>query len=321
MYSSTQVCRMLQHSSLFNSLVVKAAHMNYWKGEAQMRKNSPLEKALQQLSTLFYLCDKSSCEAVTPHKRGPKRKLSLEQELLAVLMRLRLGLLVEDIAFRFHKASPTLISSIFATWVRFLSKELSWLVMWPSKQQVKFSLPESFRRLHPKVRGIIDCTEVFTETPSNLKLQAILWSDYKHHTTIKFLVCITPNGAVSYISPCYGGRATDKFIVRDCCFLNLVEPYDEIMADRGFKIRDDLLMRQATLSIPPSALGGLQMLSSDVKKTSRIANLRIYVEQAIGRMKVYKILQHELPVKCLPLCDDIVRVCGILVNFRPPLCE
>ena len=39
------------------------------------------------------------------------------------------------------------------------------------------------------------------------------WSNYKSHSTVKFLVGITPNGAISYISDCYGGRATDKYIV------------------------------------------------------------------------------------------------------------
>ena len=89
------------------------------------------------------------------------------------------------------------------------------------------------------------------------------------------LVAITLNGAVSYVSPAYGGRATDVHIVRDSGFLDLVEPYDEIIADRGFKIREDLMMKMATLCIPPSKAKSMQMLPSDVRKTSNIANVRI----------------------------------------------
>jgi hypothetical protein len=133
-----------------------------------------------------------------------------------------------------------------------MSKELSWLIMWPSKGQIWRQLPQCFRRVYPNIRCIIDCTEVFTETPSALDVQARLWSEYKHHTTIKFLVAITPNGALSnYVSPCYGGRATDKFIVQDCGFLKLLQPLDQVMADRGFKIREELMMYQADLCIPP----------------------------------------------------------------------
>ena len=202
-----------------------------------------------------------------------------------------------------------------------MSKELSWLIMWPSKGQIWRQLPQCFRRVYPNVRCIIDCTEVFTETPSSLDVQATLWSEYKHHTTIKFLVAITPNGAPSYVSPCYGGRATDKFIVQDCGFLKLLQPFDQVMADRGFKIREELMMYQADLCIPPSSRVGMQMTSEQVKETSRIGNIRIYVEQAIGRLKNYNIIKHELPMNCLPLCNDIVGVVSALTCLQDPLCK
>ena len=123
-----------------------------------------------------------------------------------------------------------------------------------------------------------------------------------------------------HVSPAYGGRATDIFIVHDSGFLYLIESYDEVMADRGFKIREELMMKMATLCIPPSKAKSMQMLPSDVRKTSNIANVRIYVEQAIGRMKVFHILKNELPISLLPLVDDIVRVCAALCNLLPPLC-
>jgi hypothetical protein len=79
------------------------------------------------------------------------------------------------------------------------------------------------------------------------------------------------------------------------------------MADRGFKIRAELMMRMVTLCIQPSKAASMQMLPADVRKTSSIANVRIYFEQAIGRMQVFHILKHELPVSLLPLADDLSR--------------
>ena len=93
------------------------------------------------------------------------------------------------------------------------------------------------------------------------------------------------------------------------------------MADRGFKIKEDLMMSMATLCIPPSCTASMQMLPSDVRKTSNITNVRIYLEQAIGRVKRFHILKNELPITLLPLVDDIVRVCCALCNLLPPLCE
>ena len=73
--------------------------------------------------------------------------------------------------------------------------------------------------MYPKCRVMIDCSEVFTETPTALDVAAALWSEYKYHHTIKFLVAITPREAVSWVSPVYGGRASDIHIVRDRGFL------------------------------------------------------------------------------------------------------
>ena len=80
------------------------------------------------------------------------------------------------------------------------------------------------------------------------------------------------------------------------------------------------MMVQAKLAIPPSTIGSLQMTRSDVSETSKIANVRIYVEQAIGRLKTFRILKNEIPVSCLPVCDDIIIVCAACCNLLDPLC-
>ena len=46
------------------------------------------------------------------------------------------------------------------------------------------------------------------------------------------------------------------------------------------------------------------MTKEAVKETSKIANVRIYVEQAIKRIKEFRILHNVIPVNVLPLVDD-----------------
>ena len=58
-------------------------------------------------------------------------------------------------------------------------------------------LPDSFRKYYLTCRVIIDCTELFIETPPSLDLAAMCWSQHKHHYTVKLLVGITRNGAIS----------------------------------------------------------------------------------------------------------------------------
>ena len=126
---------------------------------------------------------------------------------------------------------------------------------------------------------------MFLKTPSFLEVQTLLWSEYKHHCIFKFLVVITPNGTVSWVSPCYGGRTTDIYIVQDSGFLDILKPYDTVMADCGFKIKSDLAFHRCCLAIPPSASKGNHMTSSDIRVTSKVANVKIFVEKAIARMK------------------------------------
>ena len=71
--------------------------------------------------------------AVEAKGQGRARKLSLENEFLATLMRLRLGLLNQDIADRFSIAQST-FSRMFIRWIGIMYQELKILFPWPSKQ-------------------------------------------------------------------------------------------------------------------------------------------------------------------------------------------
>ena len=103
-----------------------------------------------------------------------------------VLARLRQGLSVEDLAFRF-KVSVSTVSTIISTWVPFLAKELKSWIYWPRKEELQMFYPEAFKQF-PHVSSIIDCTEIFLERPSMADTQALTYSTYKSHNTAKYLV-------------------------------------------------------------------------------------------------------------------------------------
>ena len=79
----------------------------------------------------------------------------------------------------------------------------------------------------------------------------------------------------------WGRRATDVHITRE------IDPGDVIFADRGFIVKEDLLVRGAKLEIPPPSKGIEQQTPDNVAKTQKIANARIHVEQTIGRLKLF----------------------------------
>ena len=91
------------------------------------------------------------------------------------------------------------------------------------------------------------------------------------------------------------------------------------MTDRGFQITEELIMKYCTLSVPPGARIKSQMTNLEVRKTKKIANLRIHVERAINRIKSYRILKSVLLLTMLHSCDDIIRTCARLCNLKPLL--
>ena len=253
-------------------------------------------------------------------RRRRRKILSHKNEFLLTLMRLRLGLLTVDLADRFG-ISPATCSNTFTTWVKIISRVLGKaLVCWLPREPIRENMPECFKKMgYGKCRVILDCTEVFIERPKSVMAQATTWSEYKHHNTVKILVGISPNGFITFLSNAYGGKATDNFIVKDSNFLDLLERDDEVMADRGFQIKEDLLLIFCSLTVPPGARAKTQFLPDEVKKTKEIANLRIHVERAINRIKTYRILKSVLPIKTIHCIDDIALSCAALANIKDVL--
>ena len=61
------------------------------------------------------------------------------------------------------------------------------------------------------------------EQPSDLLAQAQVWSNHEHHSTMKVLIGITPQGTVSFLSKCAGGRTSDKEITEQSGIIYLVK--------------------------------------------------------------------------------------------------
>uniref|UniRef100_L7M0T8 Putative tick transposon n=1 Tax=Rhipicephalus pulchellus TaxID=72859 RepID=L7M0T8_RHIPC len=252
-----------------------------------------------------------------------RNSLTQFQEMLLFLMRLRLGCQFQDLAFRFDVSLST-ASRIFEKWLDLFVDRIGPLVRWPEKEQLMKTMPVAFvDNFGLKVRVILDCFEVFIDRPSSYLPRAETWSHYKHRNTVKFLVGICPQGAVSFLSKAYGGRASDKHITEECGVLDLLEYGDVVLADRGFLIAESVGMCHATLAMPAFTKGKRQLSSEDVEKTREIANVRIHVERVIGMVRnKYNILKGSLPVEVLRVnahgecqIDKIARVCCALTNL------
>ncbi|XP_052085183.1 uncharacterized protein LOC127722336 [Mytilus californianus] len=245
-------------------------------------------------------------------------QLEVADQLLLVLMKLKLNLLFDDLARRFG-ISKSLASKMCNAWMPVLAEKLKDLVAWLPRETMRACCPEYFRENYPRTTVIIDCAETFIQRPTYLKTRSETFSNYKSHNTVKYLVGISPHGQIMFISKAFGGRASDKFIVDKSGFLNNLLPGDEVMADRGFTIKDFLFPRRVKLNIPELTRCKPQHSNEDVTTTRRIAHVRIHVERAIRKLKVFNVLSGTVPVSSLKNFNDILIVCSALVNLRSDL--
>ncbi|XP_041354152.1 uncharacterized protein LOC121371985 [Gigantopelta aegis] len=179
-----------------------------------------------------------------------KQSLDKFQILILCLMRLRLNLSLQLLAYQFNVSQST-VARYFAETISVMYIKMKPLVSWPERDELIKTMPMQFRKhLGTKVAIIIDCFEIFIDRPSNVLARAQTWSSYKHHNTAKYLIDITPQGSISFISLGWGGRVSDKYITENCSFLSHVLPGDIIMADRGFDISDTLGSVCAEARIP-----------------------------------------------------------------------
>ena len=174
---------------IFNSLSFITGKLNYWNGKDSLKEKEYLESDVKQ-------------------KLGPQRKMRLLDEFFLVFMRLRRGLLEQDLAERFCGSVST-ISRVLITWYNVLAANLKHLIVWPSKEVIASNMPDCFNKF-PSTRVIIDCTEFFIEIPSSLVNQTITYLSYKSHKTFKLLVGTSPTGVVTFLSKLWGGYASDK---------------------------------------------------------------------------------------------------------------
>jgi len=147
-------------------------------------------------------------EQVEPFiKHNYKYVLSKFQQFILTLMRLRLNVEFVFLGYIFGVSQRT-ASKVFHG---VIDVRYQPLVLWPERKHLQESMPVQFReQFGKKVAVIIDCFEVFMDRPSNPLASAQVFSNYKRHTTVKWLIGISPQGSIVFISRGYGGRASDQ---------------------------------------------------------------------------------------------------------------
>lgn len=255
-----------------------------------------------------------------------KTILPAREQILLTLMKLRLNLDFKGLAYSFG-VSATTASQYFKDTIHIMCHRMKNFIVWPERSVLQKTLPTCFKEAFQEhTTVIIDCFEMRCQRPSDLLAAAQSWSNYKHSQTIKYLIGITPQGSICFISEGWGGRTSDKNITANSAFLNHLQPGDVVMADRGFLIKEFVEVFGATVKTPAFTRGLSQLHPVELEASRNISHCRIHIERIIGSLRQkYRILYEVLPVSLLstasdiPLLDEILCVCCALINLCPPI--
>ena len=167
--------------------------------------------------------------------------------------------------------APSTFSKMFAIWMVSLALEVPLLFPWPSIKVIEVTIPPCFAK-YPSTRVIIDCIDMQVQRPTSLLQQSVIISQYKSRNTFKVLVHvgISMCGLVTFLSPLWGGRVSDREITAQSRLVKddkTMEEGDSVMADRGFDVEDILAHKNVRLNVPPRLDGRPRLPEKDVRKT------------------------------------------------------
>ena len=135
---------------------------------------------------------------------------------MILLIRLKLDLPYYDIAQHFG-ASHTTIQTVVMIYLHALHEIFFTGLMDkpPSQNRNKASLPGSFGDFR-NCRVILDCTELRISTPrQDLIAASTAYSNYNHFLSVKYLLGVAPNGAITFLSKGFPGGTSDKAVTAE----------------------------------------------------------------------------------------------------------
>ena len=222
-------------------------------------------------------------------KRGRPVALSDPDELFLTLSRMCLNLLEEDLHYRFE-VSITTVSELFITWTDRLHYCLSSFDQIPWLEEgLRHLRPECFKKEFEDIDLVIDCTEVFTEKPSDPIAQSATWWEYKEHNTGKVLVGLSPVGFPRFVSDACPGSISDNDTTAQRGILSLARRNKRWPADNGWQCDGDKL--GLTIETPDHLKRKSQLSEAEDTTNRKISRVRIHVEGLTRRVKVYCILK------------------------------
>ncbi|KAM4704327.1 uncharacterized protein WCC33_012733 isoform 2-T2 [Rhinophrynus dorsalis] len=138
---------------------------------------------------------------------GPQNALSLEDQLLLVLTRLRLGLLLQDLAFRFRVSEST-VSRYWLNWTELLHARLTQIPVLYSTRYLELFEPKRLVQHHGLTCTVMDCTDLFFEVQAKDRAKPASTHPCRNHYLRRGYAIASSNGFITFSSSLPFGVAT-----------------------------------------------------------------------------------------------------------------
>ncbi|EJK68248.1 hypothetical protein THAOC_10592 [Thalassiosira oceanica] len=257
----------------------------------------------------------------TSDPRGRPRKLHWKTEWLVYCFYVRCNISLRRTAALFG-IGPTLVHDIVYSWACMLCESLGALFPVPTRSQMLRAYPLSVIKAfgHAKIFMMLDATEITAQVASMKTVNSILYSAYKHNSTLKWLVGCDAIGTVwnESITDANGGAISDPIQTTVTRILEDIPFGCAVEVDKGFMIDNDCALLGIMCMRPQKFIKHQQQQSKeDVAGTQKIGNTRITIEQVNGQMKIStNFFDKRIKILQIGLADKIFRSSYLLTNFK-----
>ena len=135
---------------------------------------------------------------------------------------------------------------------------------------------------------LLDATKIGAMVSSMKTVNAVLYSAYKHGSTVKWLAACDPIGAVAnpMVGSGHGGSISDPVATSVSEMLAIVPHGMSIKVDKGFLIENECALRGIACVRPLKMIDHqTQQSAEDAALTQKVGKTRIVIEQCNGQMK------------------------------------
>jgi hypothetical protein len=244
--------------------------------------------------------------------------MKADSKIILLFVKLRHNLPFSVLSILFNISDPT-AKSTFVEALQICEDITNRFLYWPSKSEVLKNIPNCFNKF-PKVRVVLDATEIKTTRTKCIICHCKCYSHYKGCYTCKFLLGVTPAGMFSFVSKSYGGRVSDKTIFEQSNLILKFDPHsDEIMVDKGVAIRKICEKHGVGLVHPPFLKQRAQLSKPEAQNNVGVAAARVHVERAIERVKKFKIFKDTMAWSLTKYSGSMMNLVCAMVNMSRPI--